>query len=73
MGGEGGGGGGGGGSRSGGAGGMWGDEEGKKKNAKNVVDTWVDAEGKMLPSAKTLAFKAQVLEWLRFEPGVKIM
>jgi len=58
---------------AGGGRGMWGDEEGKKKSAKNVVDTWVDAEGKMLPSAKTLAFKAQVLEWLRFEPGVKIM
>lgn len=49
-------------------------DEGKKKvNVKAVIDTWVDAEGLMLPSAKTLAFKAQVLNWLQNEPNLKII
>jgi len=52
------------------------DEEDKKKkkpSIKSVIDTWVDEKGMMLPSAKTLAFKAQVMNWLQQDPTVKIM
>jgi len=45
----------------------------KKPSIKTVIDTWVDEKGMMLPSAKTLAFKAQVLNWLQQDPSVKIM
>lgn len=39
----------------------------------DVVSHWVDGAGKMLPSAKTLAFKAQVANWLQEDPNVKII
>jgi hypothetical protein len=50
-----------------------GEERKKKANPGAVVDAWIDADGNMLPSAKTLAFKAQVLNWLQNEPDVKIV
>lgn len=38
-----------------------------------VVNTWVDADGHMLPSTKTLAVKAQLLNWFQETPGCKVM
>lgn len=40
---------------------------------RQVIDTWLDAEGHMLPSAKTLAIKAQVMNWLQEDPTAKIL
>lgn len=49
------------------------DRKKKKPDIKTVIDTWVDEDGMMLPSAKTLAFKAQIMNWIEQDPDVKIM
>lgn len=44
-----------------------------KKSKKAKDDSWLSKKGDMLPSAKTLAIKAQVLEWLEQDPEAKII
>ncbi|OCK77547.1 hypothetical protein K432DRAFT_358416 [Lepidopterella palustris CBS 459.81] len=38
-----------------------------------IADDWIEMKGSVLPSAKTLAIKAQVLNWLAQDPKVKII
>ena len=45
----------------------------RKQKAQDVINTWIDGNGNMLPSAKTQAFKAQVLNWLKENKDVKII
>ncbi len=45
----------------------------KAKTVRDVIDQWIDADGKMLPSSKTMAIKAQVLNWLAEDPTCKII
>jgi hypothetical protein len=51
--------------------------EKKKKNRfdrEDIADDWLSLGGEdVLPSAKTLAIKAQVLNWIRENPNVKII
>ncbi len=44
-----------------------------KKKAKEDQIDWLGLKGEVLPSAKTLAVKAQVLEWINDDPDVKII
>lgn len=44
-----------------------------KLKPRQIIDEWIDADGKMLPSAKTLAFKAQCLNWFQEDNQVKII
>ena len=39
----------------------------------DVINNWIDPHGHMLPSTKTQAFKAQVLNWRAANPDVKII
>lgn len=48
-------------------------EEEKKLSARKIIEKWVDADGHMLPSAKTLAVKAQILNWHKDDPTAKII
>ncbi|KAI9665547.1 MAG: hypothetical protein M1831_001690 [Alyxoria varia] len=52
-----------------------GDKQDKKKKStmQETIDSWIDADGHMLPSAKTIAFKAQILNWLEENPKTKII
>jgi SNF2 family DNA or RNA helicase len=43
----------------------------KGKNSK--MDSWLELNGEVLPSAKTIAVKAQILEWIEEDPEVKII
>jgi SNF2 family DNA or RNA helicase len=52
----------------------------EKKSAKRartdretIRDDWIDMPGTVLPSAKTLAIKAQILNWLHEAPDTKII
>jgi len=45
----------------------------KAKSVRDIIDRWIDADGKMLPSSKTMAIKAQVLNWLVEDPTCKII
>ena len=45
----------------------------KKDPQTENVPKWIDLEGHILPSAKTLAIKAQVLNWLQDAPKEKII
>ncbi|KAI9723156.1 MAG: hypothetical protein M1828_004259 [Chrysothrix sp. TS-e1954] len=45
----------------------------KRPSPKEIVETWVDATGNMLPSAKTIAVKSQLLNWLAEEPKPKVV
>jgi hypothetical protein len=49
--------------------------KGRKKRAKSDDDTdWIDLEeGGLLPSSKTVAIKAQILNWLEEDPNGKII
>ncbi|KAK5165240.1 uncharacterized protein LTR77_009338 [Saxophila tyrrhenica] len=44
----------------------------KKKKKEDQID-WLGLNGSVLPSAKTVAVKAQILEWLEEDPAVKII
>jgi SNF2 family DNA or RNA helicase len=44
----------------------------KPKKSKKI-NSWLKMNGEVLPSAKTLAVKAQVLEWIYEDPDVKII
>jgi hypothetical protein len=59
-------------------------QAGKKKRAKkervhmdreDIRDDWLslDTSGNVLPSAKTIAIKAQILNWIQENPKVKII
>ena len=45
----------------------------KKDSQTENVPKWIDVKGHILPSAKTLAIKAQVLNWLEDAPKEKII
>lgn len=45
----------------------------KSKKAAGEIPNWVDLDGEVLPSAKTIAVKSQVLEWLSENPQPKIV
>ena len=45
----------------------------KDSNSENEVTKWIDVDGHILPSAKTLAIKAQILNWLSDAPKEKII
>ena len=44
-----------------------------KSNAQQAISQWIDASGNMLPSAKTLAFKSQVMNYVEKDRTVKII
>lgn len=44
----------------------------KKKKQEEQID-WLGLQGPVLPSSKTLAVKAQILEWLAQDPDTKII
>jgi len=37
------------------------------------MDSWINMPGQVLPSAKTMACKAQILNWFQETPGVKVI
>lgn len=45
----------------------------RRKGKKRAYDPWLDAPGEMLPSAKTIALKQQVLQWQEEAPDDKIV
>lgn len=45
----------------------------RKPKVKDVINQWIDTNGNMQTSAKTQAFKAQVLNWRDANPAVKII
>lgn len=45
----------------------------KKEKTEDIIAQWIDKDGLMLPSGKTQAFKAQVLNWLSEDPKIKII
>lgn len=45
----------------------------KKANVNDTINTWISSSGYMLPSAKTIAFKAQVQNWFKENKKVKII
>ncbi|KAF2152369.1 hypothetical protein K461DRAFT_241503 [Myriangium duriaei CBS 260.36] len=49
-------------------------KQGKKKSKlPDGIPDWLDEAGEMIPSAKTLAVKAQILEWKKIAPHDKII
>ncbi|KAK5688470.1 hypothetical protein LTS10_000448 [Elasticomyces elasticus] len=46
--------------------------KGKKKSKDSEVD-WLSLKGEVLPSAKTQATKAQVLNWMEEDPSIEIL
>lgn len=48
-------------------------QRGKQPKIQDIVEKWVDGNGRMVPSAKTLAFIAQVTNWLQEDASVKII
>jgi RING-type zinc-finger len=48
------------------------DEGGNSKSDKNS-SSWLNMEGELLPSAKTIALKALILEWMAEAPNEKIV
>ncbi|KAK3613111.1 hypothetical protein LTR56_028063 [Elasticomyces elasticus] len=44
-----------------------------KKNGPEEVTDWISMKGPILPSAKTQATKAQILNWISDDPSVKII
>lgn len=44
-----------------------------RANIDTLINTWVDANGQMLPSAKTIAFKSQVMNYFEQDKQVKII
>jgi SNF2 family DNA or RNA helicase len=50
------------------------DKEPARMERENIKDDWLSlGGGKVLPSAKTIAIKAQILNWTRENPKVKII
>ncbi|KAB2573725.1 SNF2-related protein [Lasiodiplodia theobromae] len=48
--------------------------KGKDRNdEESVTRTWIEKNGTVLPSAKTIAVKAQILNWLQQDPEAKIL
>ncbi|KAI5363033.1 putative helicase, Zinc finger, RING-type, Zinc finger, RING/FYVE/PHD-type [Septoria linicola] len=47
--------------------------KGKKKKNKDDMDDWIGLKGEILPSTKTIACKAQVLEWMAQDRHCKII
>ena len=45
----------------------------RRKNDEDAKNNWIEMKGRVLPSAKTLAIKAQILNWLAENPKVKII
>jgi len=45
----------------------------RRKGAKSSRDPWLDMAGEMLPSAKTIALKQQILQWQEEAPDDKIV
>lgn len=45
----------------------------KKKKKKPELESWLYMKGDVLPSAKTVALKAQVMAWITEDPTVKII
>ena len=45
----------------------------RRKRKVTEVDAWINMSGEVLPSAKTMAVKAQILEWLQSDRKVKII
>ncbi|KAF2143698.1 uncharacterized protein K452DRAFT_325644 [Aplosporella prunicola CBS 121167] len=45
----------------------------KKKDEAQLVKNWLNLPGPVLPSAKTMAMKAQILNWIGENPDVKII
>lgn len=45
----------------------------KKRSPNEVIASWIDKDGNMLPSTKTTAVKAQILNWLREDSTTKII
>jgi len=37
------------------------------------MEDWISLKGEVLPSAKTMATKSQILEWLKKDPDCKII
>jgi len=44
-----------------------------RKPKTDDIENWICMKGEVLPSAKTLAVKAQVLDWINEDPTVKII
>ncbi|KAK0864308.1 hypothetical protein LTR87_015838 [Friedmanniomyces endolithicus] len=47
--------------------------KGKKKSKDDEMEDWISLKGEVLPSAKTMATKSQILEWLKKDPDCKII
>ncbi|KAI9727928.1 MAG: hypothetical protein M1828_005333 [Chrysothrix sp. TS-e1954] len=45
----------------------------KRTNPRDIINKWVDGNGHILHSAKTLAVKEQILDWLKEDGQVKIL
>lgn len=45
----------------------------KKRSQTEIIESWIDKDGHMLPSAKTTAVKAQILNWLQQDTTTKII
>ncbi|KAL1633803.1 hypothetical protein SLS56_002682 [Neofusicoccum ribis] len=45
----------------------------KKANENKAIRTWIETGNTILPSAKTIAVKAQILNWLEKDPNCKIL
>ncbi|KAK8214967.1 SNF2 family N-terminal domain-containing protein [Phyllosticta paracitricarpa] len=43
------------------------------KSDEEVVESWINMNGSVLPSAKTIAIKAQIMNWLEADPNCKII
>ncbi|KAK0316053.1 hypothetical protein LTR82_012346 [Friedmanniomyces endolithicus] len=47
--------------------------KGKKKSKNDEMEDWINQKGDVLCSAKTVAMKAQILEWIKKDPDCKII
>ncbi|KAK8219371.1 hypothetical protein M8818_001106 [Zalaria obscura] len=47
--------------------------KGKRKKTSSQAEDWISMRGEILPSAKTVAVKAQILNWLTEDPSTKII
>ena len=49
------------------------DAAARRKSQKDIIEQWITPSDNMLPSAKTLAFKGQMLNWIQENPKVKVI
>ncbi|KAI9852139.1 MAG: hypothetical protein M1838_001763 [Thelocarpon superellum] len=49
------------------------EDAGRKGRGKKSKDLWMNQSGDLLPSAKTIALKAQILDWMKDGPNDKII